>query len=238
MTGQPRRLDRARSRRSRTASLAAALRWPQTFTRTPLRWIAPLAVLLFVLALAFADVLEERAGAVAPAGDVDRCRSSAIRALVLWEHVQRAHRRAAAHRLRLRPADPGRAAGARDGRSAARACAQRVREPVAADGARRHARVHGIHRGARAALPALPALARRHAGVRRRRRPGADRRLHRQGPDRRLPVPQQREGAVGDDGVPAGLRHAPRADPRGRRRADAGRPDDARERRRGARRRR
>ena len=80
--------------------------------------------------------------------------------------------------------------------------------------------LHGVHRRARAALPALRALARRHARVRRRRRARADRRVHRQEPDRRFPVPQQREGAVGDDGVPAGLRHAPRADPRGRRRAD------------------
>jgi O-antigen ligase len=70
-----------------TASLAAALRWPQTFTRTPMRWIAPLAVLLFVLALAFADVLEERAGIVAPAGGVSVSIESDPR-LVLWEHIR------------------------------------------------------------------------------------------------------------------------------------------------------
>ena len=70
-----------------TASLAAALRWPQTFTRTPMRWIAPLAVLLFVLALAFADVLEERAGAVAPTGGVTVSIERDPR-LVLWEHVR------------------------------------------------------------------------------------------------------------------------------------------------------
>ena len=69
-----------------TASLAAALRWPQTFTRTPVRWIAPLAVLLFVLALAFADVLEERAEIVAPAGGVAVSIERDPR-LVLWEHV-------------------------------------------------------------------------------------------------------------------------------------------------------
>jgi O-antigen ligase len=70
-----------------TASLAAALRWPQTFTRTPMRWIVPLAVLLFVLALAFADVLEERAVAVAPAGGVSVSIERDPR-LVLWDHVR------------------------------------------------------------------------------------------------------------------------------------------------------
>src|SRR5689334_21618780 len=44
-----------------TASAAAALRWPATMTRTPWRWVAPLAVLLLVLGFAFADVLEDRA---------------------------------------------------------------------------------------------------------------------------------------------------------------------------------
>jgi O-antigen ligase len=52
-----------------------------------MRWIAPLAVLLFVLALAFADVLEERAGAVAPAGGVTVSIERDPR-LVLWEHVR------------------------------------------------------------------------------------------------------------------------------------------------------
>ena len=68
-----------------TASLAAALRWPQTFTRTPIRWVAPLAVMLFVLMLAFADVLEERA-VLSP----DRNVASSIEKdprLILWEHV-------------------------------------------------------------------------------------------------------------------------------------------------------
>jgi O-antigen ligase len=69
-----------------TASLAAALRWPQTFTRTPMRWIAPLAVLLFVLALAFADVVEERAGVVAPNAGLTASIERDPR-LILWEHV-------------------------------------------------------------------------------------------------------------------------------------------------------
>ena len=75
-----------------TASLAAALRWPQTFTRTPLRWVAPFAALLLVLGLAFADVLEERAqmarqGSVAVSIERDP-------RIVLWEHVTQ---RIAAH---------------------------------------------------------------------------------------------------------------------------------------------
>ncbi|MEO8536352.1 MAG: O-antigen ligase family protein [Betaproteobacteria bacterium] len=68
-----------------TASLAAALRWPQTFTRTPLRWVAPLTLLLLVLGLAFADVAEERAK-IARQGSfvVSLERDPRI---VLWEHI-------------------------------------------------------------------------------------------------------------------------------------------------------
>jgi O-antigen ligase len=69
-----------------TASLAGALRWPHTFTRTPVRWTVPLAVLLFVLSLAFADVLEERAAQVAPAGGVAASIERDPR-LTLWEHI-------------------------------------------------------------------------------------------------------------------------------------------------------
>ena len=77
-----------------TTSLVAALRWPQTFTRTPLRWIAPLAVLLLVLGLAFADVLEERAD-LASRGNVAMSIERDPRVL-LWEHVSA---RIAAHPL-------------------------------------------------------------------------------------------------------------------------------------------
>jgi O-antigen ligase len=69
-----------------TACCATALRWPQAFTRTPVRWIAPLAVLLLVLALAFADVLEERASGAGPASDVAASIERDPR-LTLWEHV-------------------------------------------------------------------------------------------------------------------------------------------------------
>src|SRR6185295_8445261 len=54
---------------------------------TPMRWIAPFAVLLLALALSFADVLEERAGAVAPTGGVTVSIERDPR-LVLWEHVR------------------------------------------------------------------------------------------------------------------------------------------------------
>ena len=69
-----------------TASIVAALRWPHTFTRTPVRWTAPLAVLLLVLSLAFADVLEERAVQVAPVGGVAASIERDPR-IVLWEHI-------------------------------------------------------------------------------------------------------------------------------------------------------
>ena len=68
-----------------TASLAGALRWPNTVTRTPWRWAAPLAVLLLVLGLAFADVLEDRAQNVRQANvalSIERDPR-----IVLWEHV-------------------------------------------------------------------------------------------------------------------------------------------------------
>ena len=68
-----------------TASLIAAIRWPQTFIRTPLRWLAPLCVLLIVLGLAFADTVEERAQ-ISANGNVAVSIERDPR-LVLWEHV-------------------------------------------------------------------------------------------------------------------------------------------------------
>jgi len=68
-----------------TASLAAALRWPQTLTRTPLRWVAPLAAILLVLGLAFADVVEDRAES-ARQGSVALSLERDPR-IELWEHV-------------------------------------------------------------------------------------------------------------------------------------------------------
>ncbi len=69
-----------------TAYCVAAFRWPRTFWRTRVRGIAPLAVLLIVLAIAFADVLEERASIVGPASDVAASIERDPR-LMLWEHV-------------------------------------------------------------------------------------------------------------------------------------------------------
>lgn len=68
-----------------TASLIAAVRWPQTFVRTPSRWLAPLCVLLIVLGLAFADTVEERARSEGQ-GDVAISIERDPR-VVLWEHV-------------------------------------------------------------------------------------------------------------------------------------------------------
>ena len=68
-----------------TASLIAAIRWPHTFIRTPLHWLAPLCVLLIVLGLALADTIEERAQ-ISAKGDVAISIERDPRR-VLWEHV-------------------------------------------------------------------------------------------------------------------------------------------------------
>ncbi len=44
-----------------TAAIASAVRWPQTFMRSPWRWLAPFAALLIILGFAFADAARERA---------------------------------------------------------------------------------------------------------------------------------------------------------------------------------
>jgi len=44
-----------------TAAIASAVRWPQTFMRSPWRWLAPVAALLVILGYAFADAAKERA---------------------------------------------------------------------------------------------------------------------------------------------------------------------------------
>jgi O-antigen ligase len=76
-----------------TVSIVAGLRWPQTFVRTPLRWLAPLAVLLVVLGLALADTLEDRAD-MAAKGNVAMSLERDPR-LELWEHL--------AQRIEARP---------------------------------------------------------------------------------------------------------------------------------------
>lgn len=66
-------------------SVAAALRWPQTFVRTPVRWIAPLVVILVVLGVAFTDAARERATEI----DVPGVAQSLERdpRIALWEHI-------------------------------------------------------------------------------------------------------------------------------------------------------
>ena len=49
-----------------TAAIASAARWPQTFMRSPWRWLAPIAALLVILGFAFADAARERATSVFP----------------------------------------------------------------------------------------------------------------------------------------------------------------------------
>jgi len=44
-----------------TAALTGALRWPKTFAQSSWRWLAPVAALLVVLGLAFADTVKEKA---------------------------------------------------------------------------------------------------------------------------------------------------------------------------------
>ena len=48
------------------AAIASAARWPQTFMRSPWRWLAPVAMLLLILGFAFADAARERALTVFP----------------------------------------------------------------------------------------------------------------------------------------------------------------------------
>ena len=68
------------------ASLTAALRWPQTFTRTPMRWVATLVAMLLVLGVAFVDAARERAGVVAPEAVAQSIEQDPR--LVLWDHIR------------------------------------------------------------------------------------------------------------------------------------------------------
>ncbi|MDE2360442.1 MAG: O-antigen ligase family protein [Betaproteobacteria bacterium] len=71
-----------------TAALAAAWRWPRSFTRTPLRWILPAAALLVVLGLAFYDSLVERADTVYQGRESVAATLEHDPRIVLWEHVK------------------------------------------------------------------------------------------------------------------------------------------------------
>ena len=116
------------------ASLAAALRWPQTLVRTPLRWIGPLLAILVVLAIAFTDAARERAAAAYPPQTSVTASLERDPRLVLWDRIIDKIEARPVHGLRVRAAHPGRRAGTRAERSAARARPQRLRQPVAADG--------------------------------------------------------------------------------------------------------
>jgi O-antigen ligase len=69
------------------ASIAAALRWPQTFVRTPLRWAGPLAVILLVLGVAFVDAARERAAETDTPGVAQSLERDPR--IALWENIGR-----------------------------------------------------------------------------------------------------------------------------------------------------
>jgi O-antigen ligase len=70
------------------ASLAAAVRWPQTLVRTPMRWIGPLLAILLVLGIAFTDAARERASVgFSPDTSVVTSIERDPR-IVLWERIR------------------------------------------------------------------------------------------------------------------------------------------------------
>jgi O-antigen ligase len=69
------------------ASLAGAVRWPQTLVRTPVRWIGPLLALLLVLGIAFTDALRERATVEFPQKPDVTASIERDPRLVLWDAV-------------------------------------------------------------------------------------------------------------------------------------------------------
>ncbi|MEO8753109.1 MAG: O-antigen ligase family protein [Casimicrobiaceae bacterium] len=71
-----------------TASLAAALRWPRTLVRTPLRWVGPLAAMLVVLGIAFTDAARERAAAGNPPEPSVTASIEADPRIALWESIR------------------------------------------------------------------------------------------------------------------------------------------------------
>ena len=71
-----------------TASLAAAWRWPRSFTRAPVRWILPATVLLLVLGMAFLDSLVERAETDYQGRESVAATLEHDPRIVLWEHVK------------------------------------------------------------------------------------------------------------------------------------------------------
>ncbi len=69
-----------------TAAIASAVRWPATFTRSPWRWLAPVAALLIILAFAFADAAKEKAESFPPNTSIEATIRSDPR-IRLWHYV-------------------------------------------------------------------------------------------------------------------------------------------------------
>jgi len=69
------------------ASLAAAIRWPRTLTQKPLRWVGPLAAMLLVLGVAFADAARERAATNYPPDTSVAASLERDPRLLLWDRI-------------------------------------------------------------------------------------------------------------------------------------------------------
>ena len=69
------------------ASLAAAVRWPRTLVRMPVRWVGPLIAMLVVLAIAFTDAARERAAAAYPPETSVAASLERDPRLVLWDRI-------------------------------------------------------------------------------------------------------------------------------------------------------
>jgi len=70
-----------------TAAIASAARWPQTFMRSPWRWLAPVAALLLILGFAFADAARERATSVYPPNTSVEATIKADPRIRLWQQL-------------------------------------------------------------------------------------------------------------------------------------------------------
>ena len=70
-----------------TAAIASAVRWPQTFMRSPWRWLAPIAALLLILGFAFADAARERATSVYPPNTSVEATIKADPRIRLWQQL-------------------------------------------------------------------------------------------------------------------------------------------------------
>jgi len=70
-----------------TAAIASAARWPQSFMRSPWRWLAPVAALLLILGFAFADAARERAASVYPPNTSVEATIKADPRLRLWQQL-------------------------------------------------------------------------------------------------------------------------------------------------------